>query len=176
MGNKSKMCYNCEKKGKVPIYHRDEQGSHKVAFYVCKYCMNFSGFINLEDNRSMPYFNDIVPSIKMRLQKKIRISSMKKTEYSYCNKCKEFDYARLFFRNRVKNSYDFTGYVCMHCKTCFFKNTPSLNFGIAPKSMGSFFIQVPEEEKPIEQEVTIRIKKTDVIKLKKYKIKFKHET
>jgi len=175
--NKSALCYMCEKKGKVSISYRDEQNVHKVAFYVCKYCKHFSGFINWQTDRSMPYYNDIVPLIKMRLEKKIRISSMKKTQYNYCFKCKKDDYTRLFIRNRDKNSYVFTGYVCKNCKTCFFINTPSLKFGTAPKSFGWFPVAVPEdEEKPIEEEVIIRIKKNDIIKLKKHKIKFKHET
>jgi len=184
MGNKSTICYalSCGKNGKIPIYYRDERRVFKVAFYVCKYCMNFSGFIDTwkrKPRRIMPYFNDMMGLIKMQLEPKIRISSMKKTEYHYCNKCKKDDYSRLFIRNRDKNSFDFTGYVCKHCRTCFFINTPSLKFRTPTpykKSMGSFSVSFAEdEEKPIEEEVIITIKKNDIIKLKKHKIKFKYE-
>ena len=181
--NKSVLCYTCEKKGKVSIYYRDEQNVHKVAFYVCKYCMYFSGFIDTwkrKPRRIMPYYNDMKGLIKMRLVKKPRISSMKKTHYTYCEYCKKDDYYRLFIRNRDYNSYDFIGYICKHCRTCFFINTTGLKFRTRDpytKSMGSFAVAIAEdEEKPVEEEVLIRIKKNDVIKLKKHKIKFKYET
>ena len=147
--NKSNLCYVCEKKGKTPIYFRDDQNVHKVAFYVCKYCMHFSGFINswtTLPHRTMPYFNDMKGLVKMKLEPKLRFSSMKKTQYNYCIKCKKEDYVRLFIRNRDKNSYVFTGYVCKYCKTCFFTNTRSFKFGTAPKSFGSFPVAIPEDD------------------------------
>ena len=175
--NKSVLCYTCEKKGKVSIYYRDEQNVHKVAFYVCKYCMYFSGFIDTwkrKPRRIMPYYDDIAPLIKMLLKKKIMITSMKKTQYNVCIRCKKDDYTRLFIRNRDKNSYVFTGYVCKNCKTCFFINTRSLKFGTAPKSLGWFPVAVAEdEEKPIEDE-NIIVKKTDIPELKKAKISFRY--
>jgi len=177
--NKSALCYMCEKKGKISIYYRDENGVHKVAFYVCKYCMHFSGFINswkTQPHRTMPYFNDMKGLVKMRLENKLRISSMKKTQYNYCIRCKKDDYTRLFIRKREKNSYEFVGYVCKRCRTCFFKNTPSFKFNTQnyTKSLGSFAVSSAEdEEKPIEEEYII-VQKTDISKLKKAKIPFRY--
>jgi len=172
--NKSALCYMCKRKGKISIYYRDEQNVHKVAFYVCKYCKNFSGFINRQTLRTMPYYNDMRGLVKMQLVKKIRISSMKKTIYNYCFKCKKDDYTRLFIRNRDENSYEYVGYVCKRCRTCFFINTPYFKFGTAPKSLGSFAVAIGEdEEKPIEEEYII-VQKTDISKLKKAKIPYRY--
>jgi len=175
--NKSALCYMCEKKGKIPIYYRDKQNVHKVAFYVCKYCIHFSGFINWQTHRTMPYYNDMRGLVKMQLEKKIIISSMKKTEYNYCFKCKKDDYTRLFIRNREENSYEFVGYVCKRCRTCFFINTPYLKLrtlDYSAKSMGSFAVAIGEdEEKPIGEEYII-VQKTDISKLKKAKIPFRY--
>lgn len=168
----------CEKKGKVPIYHRDEQNVHKVAFYVCKYCMSFSGFINWKTHRTMPYYNDMKGLVKMRLETKLKISSMKKTQYNTCKKCKKDNYTRLFIRKRDKNSYEFVGYVCKNCRTCFFINTVSFKFRTledSAKSLGSFGVAFGEdEEKPIIQEIEIKVKKSDIAKLKKAKIQFNY--
>lgn len=176
--NKSALCYICEKKGKVSIYYRDKQNVHKVAFYVCKYCMHFSGFINWHTHRTMPYYDDMKGLVKMRLENKLRISSMKKTQYNTCIKCKKDDYTRLFIRKRDENSYEFVGYVCKNCRTCFFINTTSFKFRTleySSKLLGSFGVSFGEdEEKPEIIEIEIKVKKTDIAKLKKAKISFKY--
>lgn len=204
------ICYaqSCGKNGKIPIYYRDERRVFKVAFYVCKYCMHFSGFINWKTHRSMPYFNDMNGLIKMRLVKDIKehdadtdtrkqkILEIKKDPSKGCMKCKKFDYSKLYFRKRDKNTYNFTGYVCKNCRVAYFVNTSFFKFktrepkgyhnqdGSLPKFhdipfeeyIGQFATATGEdEEKPPLEEVMITIIKQDIPKLKKYKIKFKHE-
>lgn len=209
MVNKSSKCYSqsCGKNGKIPIYYRDEERIFKVAFYVCKYCMRFSGFINWATHRSMPYFNDMWGLIRMRfvrnfkdketdkLTRRNRVLLMQKDPYQPCIKCKKYDYSKLFTRNRDKGSFDFVGYVCKNCKVAYFIKTPNLEFRtLDPKGYynddGSLpnFHDIPfneymgqsataigeDEEKPPLEEVTITIKKLDILKLKKSKIKFKY--
>ena len=174
--NKSTLCYMCENYGKVPIYYRDTQNVHKVAFYVCNYCLNFSGFINWKTHKKMPYYNDMNSLVKMKLVNNDWISLMKKTHKQKCFKCKQNDIYKLLIRKRDENSYEFVGYVCKNCRTCFFINTVSFNFGTlehSSKSLGSFPVTFGEdEEKPIIKEVEIRVKKTDIAKLRKNKIPF----
>ena len=167
----------CKKKGKVSIYYRDKQNIHKVAFYVCKYCMDFSGFINRRTHRKIPYFNELTKErLKMRLESNLRISLMKKTHYHTCFKCEKDDYYRLFTRKRDENSYEFVGYVCKNCRTCFFINTPNFKFQTldnAVNSMGSYGVSLGEdEEKPIIKEIEIKVKESDIAKLRKNKIQF----
>ena len=166
----------CEEKGKVAIYYRDTQNVHKVAFYVCNYCLNFSGFINWETHKKMPYYNDMNGLVKMKLVNNDWISLMKKTHYHTCFKCEKDDYYRLFTRKRDENSYEFVGYVCKNCRTCFFINTASFKFGTlihSTKSLGLFDVTFGEdEEKPIIKEIEIKVKKSDIAKLRKNKIQF----
>lgn len=168
----------CENYGKVPIYYRDTQNVHKVAFYVCNYCLNFSGFINWKTRRSMPYYNDMKGLVKMKLVNNDWISLMKKTHNQTCFKCEQDDIYKLRIRKRDENSYEFVGYICKNCRTCFFINTTSFNFGTlenSVKSLGSFGVAFGEDEElPIEEEVKIKIKKTDIAKLKKAKIQFNY--
>ena len=175
--NKSKLCYMCENYGKVPICYRDTQNVHKVAFYVCKYCMDFSGFINRRTGRKIPYFNELTKGrLKMRLENNSKLLFMKKTHRPDCFKCKQDDIYKLSIRKRDENSYEFIGYVCKNCRTCFFTNTPNFEFRTlenAVHSMGSFFVVVGEDEdRPKEEDVEIRVKKTDIAKLRKNKIPF----
>ncbi len=188
MAMKSMICYQCGKNGKVPIYFRDENRAFKVAFYVCKYCMNPSGFINWTTKRAMPYFNDMKGMIKIRLCKNIKdkesdllshknkVLRLQKVPNAFCFRCNGYDYSKLYLRNRIENSFDFVGYVCKWCKMAFFVNVTDLRFKARENSveyMGSFATQMGEdEEKPIEEQVTITIKKKDLDKLKKAKIKF----
>jgi len=166
----------CENYGKVPIYYRNKQNVHKVAFYVCEYCMHFSGFINWKTRRTMPYYNDMKGLVKMRLENNEWISLMEKTHYHTCFKCDKDDYYKLLIRKRNENSYGFVGYVCKNCRTCFFKDTPNFKFRTlddAVHSMGSYGVSFGEdEEKPIIKEVEIRVKKSDIAKLRKNKILF----
>jgi len=166
----------CENYGKIPIYYRDTQNVHKVAFYVCNYCLNFSGFINWKTHKKMPYYKDMQGLVKMRLENNLDISLMKSTHKQTCFKCEQDDIYKLRIRKRDKNSYGFVGYLCKNCRTCFFMNTPSFDFGTLKrsKSLGSFPVTFGEdEERPIE-EVEIKIKKTDIAKLKKAKIQFNY--
>ena len=140
--------------------------------------MNFSGFINWQTHRKMPYYNELVKSkVKMRLENKLRISLMKKTHYHTCIKCDKDDYYRLFIRKRDENSYGFVGYVCKNCRTCFFINTPDFKFRPlehSVNSMGSFYVVVGEDEDRPKEEVEIKVKKSDIAKLKKAKIQFNY--
>ena len=176
--NKSTLCYRCEKKGKVAISYRDKQNVHKVAFYVCKYCMHFSGFINWKTDRKMPYYNDMNGLVKMRLENNLSILLMKNTHYHICFKCDTDDIYKLLIRKRDENSYEFVGYVCKNCRTCFFINTASFNFGPlthSTKSLGLFDVTFGEdEEKPIIKEIEIKVKKSDIAKLRKNKITFNY--
>ena len=191
MAKKSMICYQCGKNGKVPIYFRDENRAFKVAFYACKYCMNFSGFIETytrKTKRIMPYFDDMRGLIKMRLCKnnkdkesdlqshKNKVLKIQKDPNAYCFKCKKFDYSKLYVRNRVKKTFDYVGYVCKWCRMGFFVNVTDLKlkpYDDSREYMGSFATQLPEdEERPIEEQLTITIKKKDLGKLKKSKIKF----
>ena len=202
MAKKSMICYNepCGKKGKIPIYYRDEKRVFKVAFYICKYCMNFSGFGNWTTHRFMPYFNDMMGLITMRfvrnfkdkendkLTRRNRVLLMQKDPYIPCIKCKKYDYSKLFIRNRDRNSFDFVGYVCKNCRVAYFVKTPNLEFrnmelkgpyneDVIPSNefMGQFATAIGEdEEKPPLEEVSIIIKKTDIQKLKRSEIKFKY--
>ena len=188
MAKKSMICYQCDKNGKIPIYFRDENRAFKVAFYVCKYCMNFSGFINWTTNRAMPYFNAMRGLIKMKICKaikdrksdldshKAKVLQMQKDPNASCFKCKKYDFSKLYIRLRTDNTFDFVGYVCKWCRVCYLVNNSDLRFKARENSaeyMGSFATQMGEdEEKPIEEQVTIKIKKKDLDKLKKSKIKF----
>ncbi len=150
--------------------------------------MNFSGFINWTTNRAMPYFNDMRGLMKMKLCKSIKdrksdldshkakVLQMKKDPNLSCFKCKKYDYSKLYIRNRTKNTFDFVGYVCKWCRICYLVNNSDLKFKARENSveyMGSFATQMGEdEEKPIEEQVTITIRKNDLAKLKKSKIKF----
>jgi len=198
LSNKSSICYQCGRNGKIPIYYRNENRVFRVAFYVCDYCMHFSGFINWTNHRSMPYFNDMEGMIRMRLVKypkeKKKIFLMKKDPYSNCIKCKKYDYSKLYIRDRKEDTCNYLGYVCKNCKIGYFVNTPNLKFktyspqgyykndGSLPsfhgipfnEYMGQFATSLGEdEEKPIEDQVIISIKKKDLDKLKKSKIQFK---
>ncbi len=168
--------------------------------------MHFSGFINWKTHRSMPYFNNMNGLIKMRyvrnlkddkhdiLTRRNKILLMQKDPYRPCIKCKKYDCSKLFIRNRKKNSFELTGYVCKNCTVAYFVKTPNLEFrtydpkgyynndGSLPnfhgipfnEYMGQFATTIGEdEEKPPLEEVTIRISKQDILKLKKYKIRFK---
>lgn len=140
MSNKSTFCYQCENFGKVPIYYRDENRVHKVAFYVCSNCMHFSGFINWTTNRSMPYYNQMSGLIRMRLVKKYfdkpsdqltrkqKVLLMQNDPYLPCIKCKKYDFKKLHLRNRKKNTYEFIGYVCKNCKVGYLVNSKNLKF------------------------------------------------
>ena len=176
--NKSALCYICEGKGKEAICYRDKQIVHKVAFYVCKYCVNFSGFINWKTHKKMPYFKDMNGLVKMKLVNNDLISLMKKTHRPDCFKCKQDDIYKLLIRKRDENSYEFVGYVCKNCRTCFFINTASFKFGTlihSTKSLGLFDVTFGEdEEKPIIKEIEIKVKKSDIAKLRKNKISFKY--
>jgi len=166
----------CEKYGKVPIYYRNKQNVHKVAFYVCEYCMNFSGFGNWKTQRFMPYYDEMKSLVKMRLENNESFSFMKRTHYITCFKCDKDECYKLRIRIRDENSYEFVGYVCKNCSTCFFMNTPEFKFGTrdnAVHSIGSFVKSFDEDqEKPEIKEVEIRVKKSDIAKLRKNKIPF----
>ncbi len=168
----------CENYGKVPIYYRNKKNVHKVAFYVCEYCMHFSGFINWKTHRTMPYYNDMKGMVKMRLENNLEILLMQRTHNHTCFKCKKDDIYKLRIRTRDENSYGFVGYVCKNCRTCFFINTVSFKFRIledSVKSLGSFGVAFGEdEEKPIIKEIEIKVKKSDIAKLKKAKIQFNY--
>ena len=168
----------CENYGKVPIYYRNENGVHKVAFYVCEYCMNFSGFSNWKTQRFMPYYDEMKGLIKIRLENNELFSFMKRTHYITCFKCDKDECYKLRIRIRDENSYEFVGYVCKNCRTCFFMNTLYFEFRLldnAVHSMGSYGVSFGEdEEKPEIKEVEIRIKNTDIAKLKKAKIQFNY--
>jgi len=171
MVKKSMICYQCDKNGKIPIYFRDENRAFKVAFYVCNYCMNFSGFINWTTNRAMPYFNDMRGLMKMKLCKSIKtrksdldshkakVLQMKKDPNLSCFKCKKYDYSKLYIRNRRENTFDFVGYVCKWCRVCYLVNNSDLKFKARENSveyMGSFATQMGEdEEKPLKNRVTL---------------------
>ena len=170
----------CENYGKVPIYYRDTQNIHKVAFYVCNYCLNFSGFITWKPrrSRSMPYYQDMKGLVKMKLVNNDWISLMKKTHNQTCFKCEQDDIYKLRIRKRDENSYEFVGYICKNCRTCFFINTASFNFGTlerSSRSLGLFDVTFGEdEEKPIIKEIEIKVKKSDIAKLRKAKIQFNY--
>ena len=168
----------CENYGKVPIYYRNKEDVYKVAFYVCEYCLNFSGFINWKTHRTMPYYNDMGGLVKMRLENNLEILLMQKTHNHTCFKCKKDDIYKLRIRKRDENSYGFVGYVCKNCRTCFFINTPNFKFQTldnAVNSMGSYGVSLGEdEEKPIIKEIEIKVKESDIAKLRKNKIPFNY--
>ena len=176
--NKSTLCYRCEKKGKVAISYRNKQDVHKVAFYVCEYCLNFSGFINWKTHKKMPYYKDMEGLVKMKLVNNDWISLMQRTHNHTCFKCDKDDIYKLRIRKRDENSYEFVGYICKNCRTCFFINTASFDFGTlerSSKSLGWVPVTFGEdEEKPIIKEIEIKIKKSDIAKLKKAKIQFNY--
>ena len=198
--NKSTKCMSCGINGKIPIYYRDESRSYKVAFYVCKHCMQFSGFINWQKGRSMPFFNDMKGMIIMRLDKNIneydadvdtrkqKILEIKKDPSKRCMKCKKFDYSKLYFRKRDKNTYSFTGYVCKNCRVTYFVNTSFFKFktrdpkgyhnqdGSLPKFhdipfeeyIGQFATVTGEDEEISKfKDITLRVNIDDVSKLEK---------
>ena len=186
MVKKSVFCYNCETDSKIPIYFRNENRVFRVAFYVCSNCMHFSGFIGTwkkKTDRIMPYYNNMKGLIKMRLVKKAinkKRTFLIKKDNAFCIKCKKYDYSKLYVRNRAKKTYHFIGYICKNCRTAFFVNTSNLEFRIMyaqnkyDESMGSFGVNLAEDqEKPTEYE-TIRIKKKDLPKLEKLKINFEY--
>jgi len=135
--NKSIKCNqpNCRKNGKIPVYFRDsESRSFKVAFYACKFCMNFSGFINWTTFRSMPFFNDMHGLISVRLAKnnkelesdtstvKDKVFAIRKQFSGKCFKCKTDEISKLYLRNdRSKRRY--VGYICKKCRTIFLLST-----------------------------------------------------
>lgn len=200
MPNKSSLCYQCRENGKIPISYRDENRIFLVAFYVCSECMHFSGFIETwkrKSRRIMPYFNEMEGLIRMRYVKdrtlsgKIRL--MNTDPYSLCIKCKKDEIFKLFARYRDENTYEFIGYICKNCRVGYFIKNQRIKFrtlnpkgyynknGSLPKFfgisfneyMGQFPTQIAEdEEKPIEEQATIMIRKKDLAKLKKSKIKF----
>jgi len=140
MPNKSMKCYQpgCGKDGKVPIYFRDsESRSFKVAFYVCKFCMNFSGFKNWTTLRSMPYFNEMQSMVYVRLAKnkkefvndastsKDKVFVIQKQFSPKCFKCKTNEISKLHLRiDRSKPRY--VGYICKKCRTIFLLSTNTL--------------------------------------------------
>lgn len=200
MPNKSSLCYQCRKNGKIPISYRDENRVFLVAFYVCSECMHFSGFIDTwkrKSRRIMPFFDDMNSLIRMRYVKNRTLSRkihfMRKDPYSNCFKSKKHEIFKLFARNRNEKTYEFIGYVCKNCRVGYFVKNKSIEFRtLNPKGyynndgslpnfysipfneyMGFFATQIAEdEEKPIDEQVTITIKKKDLAKLKKSKIKF----
>jgi len=135
--NKSIKCHqpSCGEYGKVPIYFRDsESRSFKVAFYVCTFCMNFSGFINWKTLRSMPYFNDMQGLINVRLVKnnkenendvntvKEKVFAIRKQFSGKCFKCKTEEISKVYLRyDRKKPRY--IGYICKKCRTVYLLNT-----------------------------------------------------
>ena len=142
MPNKSIKCHqlDCRKNGKVPIYFRDsESRSFKVAFYVCKFCMTFSGFINWTTFRSMPYFNDMHGMIYVRLAKnnkelesdnstvKDKVFAIQKQFSGKCFKCETTEISKVYLRNdRSKRRY--VGYICKNCRTIFLLSTSDFRF------------------------------------------------
>lgn len=142
MPNKSNKCNqkNCERNGKVPIYFRDSKTrSFKVAFYVCVFCMNFSGFINWTTLRSMPYFNDMQGLVSVRLvnnskdnendviTRKDKVIDLKKQFSGKCFKCKLNEISKLYLRNN-RNKPRYVGYVCKKCRIIYLLNTPDFMF------------------------------------------------
>jgi len=194
MVKKSMFCYRCDGFGKIPIYHRENR-VHKVAFYLCSECMDFSGFIDTwlkKDHRTIPYFNDMKGKIRMRnvknkfLLEKIRM--MRINPFSSCIKCKKNEIAKLFVRIRKKKTFEFVGYICKKCRigyliknsvvklrsrdpTGYYNSDGSLpSFDGVPfnEDMGFFSTTIAEDdEKPIEDQVTISIEKKNLPKLKK---------
>jgi len=142
MPNKSIKCHQigCGRKGKIPIYYRDDEIKNrpfKVAFYVCKFCMNFSGFINWETLRSMPFYNDMNGMINVRLAKsnkehendmdttKNKVYQIKKQFSRDCFKCKRNEISKLYLRiDRSKPKY--IGYVCKKCRIAYLISTNDL--------------------------------------------------
>jgi len=116
--------------------------------------------------------------VKMRLENNLKLLFMKKTHRPDCFKCKQDDIYKLSIRKRNENSYEFVGYICKNCRTCFFINTASFKFGTlvhSTKSLGSFTVTFGEdEEKPIIKEIEIKVKKSDIAKLRKNKIPFNY--
>lgn len=138
--NKSIKCHQmgCEKNGKVPIYFRDHKSrSFKVAFYVCKFCMNFSGFINWTTYRSMPYFNEMQGLINVRLAKnnkenkedintiKNKVFQIQKQFSRNCFKCKTDEISKLYLRND-RSKFRYIGYVCKKCRIAYLISTNEL--------------------------------------------------
>jgi len=142
MPNKSIKCHQpgCGRNGKVSIYFRDSKTrSFKVAFYVCKFCMNFSGFINWTTLRSMPYFNDMRGLVAVRVVMnsknnendvstiKDKVFALKKQFSGKCFKCKLNEISKLYLRNN-RNKPMYVGYVCKKCRIIYLLNTPYLRF------------------------------------------------
>ena len=142
MPNKSIKCpqLGCGRNGKVPIYFRDSKTrSFKVAFYVCTFCMHFSGFINWTTLRSMPYFNDMKGLVAVRIVMnskdnendvstiKDKVFALKKQFSGKCFKCKLNEISKLYLRNN-RNKPTYVGYVCKKCRIIYLLNTPYLRF------------------------------------------------
>jgi len=139
MANKSIKCHQpcCGKYGKIPIYYRDDEKKNrpfKVAFYVCSFCMHFSGFINWTTLRSMPFFNDMGGMINVRLAKnnkeykgdintvKNKVFAIQKQFSGKCFKCKTSEISKVYLRNdRSKPRY--VGYICKKCRTVYLLST-----------------------------------------------------
>ena len=140
MVNKSSKCTRtyCQMNTIKPIYYRDDDRNFRVAFYVCTNCMDFSGFINAETGRKMPYVYKMQGFVDVRLVKNIKdnkedLESRKnkvlaiQKDYSLpCFVCERYQYSRLYFRERsVKEKYTsfhYVGYICKWCKTAYFVN------------------------------------------------------
>ncbi len=140
--NKSIKCHqpDCGRNGKVPIYFRDSKTrSFKVAFYVCKFCMNFSGFINWTTLRSMPYFNDMPGLVPVRVVMnckdnendvstiKDKVFALQKQFSGKCFKCKLNEISKLYLRND-RSKLKYIGYVCKKCQIIYLLNTTDLRF------------------------------------------------
>jgi len=136
MVNRSSKCYNpnCGENSLTPVYFRDENRIYKVAFYICKSCMNFSEFIDwtTKPPRSIPFYNDMQGMVRVRLVKdlkddekdrytrKNRVLQMQKDNDKPCIKCSKFEISKLYIRDRP--TFIYVGYVCKNCKVIYLVN------------------------------------------------------
>lgn len=198
MVNRSLTCTNtlCKKNAVEPIYYRDMNRVFRVAFYVCRRCMHFSGFVNWTTHRMMPYFYHIGSEIPMRLVKRqegkrgearmLYIREMKKDFSKPCIECNTNDYAKLYLRKRP--SFQYVGYICKKCKVAYFVNTKDFKLrteqqaGLYPQHklrprprrippneyLGTFYTHLGEDQEKEEYEkLHMLIKKKDIQKLKR---------
>jgi len=136
MTNRSSKCHKCQQDAVKAVYFRDKNRVPKVAFYVCESCMDFSGFINWEKRRKVPYYDHFKGLIKVRLVKNLKDNPSdfltrrnKVIEIGIersrpCFVCKKYDYTKLYVRK--KTTRKFVGYICKWCKTAYFIETPLL--------------------------------------------------
>lgn len=131
--NKSSICYNleCGEKSLTPIYHRPDR-SYKVAFYVCLSCSQFFEFIDWSTKRKMPYYNDMLGTVTIRLVKSLKdkdtdfltrknkVLRMQKENPIYCIQCSNSNNSKLYLRRKSK--YPFIGYICKDCRTIYLVN------------------------------------------------------